>query len=294
VSCGDAESSINFNIAAVLNEAFPTTVFDWTGDATFGTFFFDVAQAVSAARLRRLEATPRILQQGTCPSREGIDCEGDLCRWGCVTAATTDCGTSSLTNWPALENDVKARLQALNLPCLGIADELEVILVVKDPEAGAGRAFRSGRDPNDVLTGSEGETRSDSLTRTIKVKSKMQFSFFSGNETAPSEQDVAGVVDEIKSFFWDHLSIDPDFAESFVGFEVDPGHTYSQDSELNFVSLIILDEDSENTPKEAAYAMTTYDFDEFIVEYAQKAEPLGVNHFRDSEWVRFTSAYGSH
>eukprot|EP00797_Seminavis_robusta_P021845 Sro343_g121910.1 ADAM metallopeptidase with thrombospondin type 1, motif (566) ;mRNA; r:11264-13035 len=113
---------------AALNENFESTVSDWYGTANFGDFAMDAKQVVDNTNQRG------DLDFATCPSREMVTCNADLCHWGCTTASTTDCGTSSLVNWRLLGTDVKERLGGLGYACLGNANNLNVVLVVDDPE----------------------------------------------------------------------------------------------------------------------------------------------------------------
>ena len=142
-------SSINTNIQAALNEEFAARVPDWQGAAVFGEFVFDPAQEidnVDPVATRRLAgqkgraggglraSNSRQLQEGTCPTRD-VDCtanDGDYCRWGCVTAATTDCGdpASTTDNWTNLAEDIRLRLAGLAYPCLGTPDLLKVVVTV--------------------------------------------------------------------------------------------------------------------------------------------------------------------
>lgn len=147
------ETTIATMIQAALNDNFATTVADWQGAASFGTFSLDLDQEVNnvgpfarrklqkrltstAGSLAQLASPPRNLQTATCPSsRAFVDCTADYCRWGCVTASTTNCGTPSLANWGNLAQGVRTRLAALGYGCLGLADQLEVVVVVDDPAA---------------------------------------------------------------------------------------------------------------------------------------------------------------
>jgi len=229
-ACDDEaqDSNINAVISDALNAAFPTTVSDWDGDALFGDFVFDGDQEVNNVdpfggfrrkRYLRVFTRPsqiddkrrRRLQEGTCPSRADVECTTDYCRWGCVTAATTDCGTSSLVNWPNLAEDIRAELAALGYDCLGIPDQLQVVLLVDDPEApGAARSFSSNsladnpegekvdendnendnenpdenvndnvnEDPNALLVNSEAEQDeavNDATTATFSINSELDF-----------------------------------------------------------------------------------------------------------------------
>jgi hypothetical protein len=103
---GDEEEQIAAAISAAMNEAFPTTVSDWDGQAFFGVFGFDSNQEVNnLGSLRRkqrrrlgssllppinlvVDDTGRSLQESSCPSRGDFECTADFCRWGCLTAKT--------------------------------------------------------------------------------------------------------------------------------------------------------------------------------------------------------------
>ncbi|CAB9509524.1 mucin 5B, oligomeric mucus gel-forming [Seminavis robusta] len=318
VECtSEQDSAISISIANALNDNFPTTVPDWDGDAYFSDFVFDPAQQVdNVARRRLLTATSsrmlpsggRILQQGTCSSRDGIGCSGDRCRWGCLPAATTDCGVSALTNWWLLGEDIKASLGALGYPCLGDPALLDVILIVEDPELATGRAFRPDeedvpsvkKNPNEMLLHSQqcqdeaDEAQADTPSRTIRVKSELDFEFFNGTAAAPSNEELVGLKCVIKLFFAEEFQkSNPDF----VGFDVaTPSHKFKRDHgantdtfEYDFIAVVDLLKASKLTPKHIAETMAMKDFDKFIQNYVWNAPPFERNEFYDTQWVRFTA-----
>lgn len=313
-ACDSAEqdNAINANIQAVLNDNFATTIPDWVGEAMFDTFVFDPDQEVTNfdpfVRRRKLRLDERDLQEGTCPPRD-VECTADFCRWGCVTASTTDCGTSALTNWWRLGEDIRDRLSGLGFDCLGNANELEVVLLVEDTETGAGsrtafwrdtsnKSNKENVDPNEILLGSEGgdgEQADDQPTRTIHVKSELDFHFFEGEADAPSEEDVSGLVREIKAFFTDRIGNDPRFADDFIQFDVSAhSHKYLRDAdantdtfELDFRGDIVLALDSQQKPKELAKAMSEYSFNDFIEEFVWETPPFKRNQFYETKWVQF-------
>lgn len=135
--------AINTNIQQALNENFATTVTDWQGTATFGSFIFDESQEVN-----NVEGNDDVIFQDDtvqdddnnlptlCPSRAAVGCGApDYCRWGCVNASTTNCGNppSTTDGWTALEEDIRARLAGLGFDCLGLPDQLQVVLVTDAP-----------------------------------------------------------------------------------------------------------------------------------------------------------------
>lgn len=131
-------ASIAQNIQSALNDNFAATVKDWHGKAIFGEFVMDPNQMVDnldnagllRRRLRGTNTDVRSLQGGLCPSRS-VDCSSDACLWGCLEVATTDCGNprSSTTSWPiSLAGDVQNRLASMGRSCLGISDQLRVVV----------------------------------------------------------------------------------------------------------------------------------------------------------------------
>jgi len=142
VDCdSDAQDElISTNIQAVLNEQFGTRIPDWKGVAAFGEFIFDGNQAVDnlkeadAVVRRNLRRSRNLQDAAACPTRN-VDCSSDvadLCRWGCVTATTTDCGepASTTDSWPNLADDIQVRLASLGFACLGTPAELKIIVNV--------------------------------------------------------------------------------------------------------------------------------------------------------------------
>jgi hypothetical protein len=143
------DNSIRVQIQEALQQNFATTVNDWKGTAVFGEFLFDRTQAKDNSplggvrRARTLRATGhdsqrtnnevhRFLQEASCPART-VDCSAtvaDYCRWGCVGVDATDCGSvaSSTKSWALLAKDVKSRLAGLGFQCLGLADQLNVVV----------------------------------------------------------------------------------------------------------------------------------------------------------------------
>jgi len=325
----DEDNAIAASIQEALNSNFATTVPDWDGDAFWGPFVFDSTQeARSGGDERRWLMfnggflPRRMLQQGTCSERF-VDCEGDTCRWGCLTASTTDCGTSSITNWGSLDEDVRDSLVGLGFSCLGDPEQLEVILVVEDPEA----ETRSGVDHfevkpkaasldlNEKLLQSEGgagATVADRVARVVHVESRLKARFFAGDERNPTQADISGLIPQIAAFLMDQMKKDPLFVvagDSSSGVSVvsrvevemsDAGHkVYLRDAdtntdtfELDLAIYVNLTTDSQLTVPEVAKAMTKYDMNRFIRYYAWKSEPYKQNQFYHTQWVRFVTKKG--
>lgn len=290
---------MNANIQAALNENFAATVPDWNGDVQFGAFQFDPEQEVNNVDGRRkLTIIGRRLQEGTCPPR--IDeCDADFCRWGCLVASTTDCGTSALTNWIRLEEVVRERLLGLNFPCLG-TDELQVILVVEDPEASrtVQASLKDSKASNEILLADqEAEAVDDRSGRVIEFSSELDFHFFEDPLEPPSSGDINGLVREVKAFFNDKIRTDPRFDEDFIVYDMaNISHQYLRDGDANadifklqFVSKITLKQESTQQARETATAMAHLDFNEFIGDYAWKSTPLGLNPFQRTEKVLFSA-----
>jgi hypothetical protein len=332
-ACGseDQENSINTNIAAALNQAFPTTVSDWDGVANFGTFIFDLEQEVnnvdSSARrhlgwLQSLfimnsgndhDEVPttsgsRSLQEGTCPVRD-VECTADYCRWGCITASTTDCGTSTVTNWGNLADDIRARLATLGYDCLGIPEELDVVLLVGDTPLNEALERSSVEpdvhDPNAILTNSDEtpDAEDDSRTRTLEVDVKLQFHFFNGTAHEPNLNEIMALVQETKDFFAHRLAREPYLANWFVYFTMsDIFHHYEESPsdeaptavdadifELDFLAHIEVLEPFPYKAKDLAKTMADSDFESYIERYVWESPPFQRNQFYETKNVVFVS-----
>jgi hypothetical protein len=153
---GEAEeASIRVAVKEALKQNFATTVSDWQGTVFFGEYLLDVTQVQDNSRLEggrrdralgsaggtgghqkkngfRSHQVRRFLQESACPART-VDCSStvaDYCRWGCIGVAATDCGSphSPTKSWPLLAEDVRSRLAGLGFKCLGVADELKVVV----------------------------------------------------------------------------------------------------------------------------------------------------------------------
>jgi len=301
----DQESCINTNIAATLNEVFPTTVPDWEGTADFAGFVFDPAQEVLNRR-RLAEAssgtTARFLQEGECPTRN-VDCGADYCRWGCIQVATTDCGTSALTNWVNLGEDLRAKLATLGYDCLGIADELGVVVLVDDANTGSVSRdnilfSRTRKDPNAILEGSSGDDAEDDATvRTLSVRGDLTFHFVDGTAKEPTDEEISSLEEKTTEFFSDNLKIDPKFSKHFLQFELeDVSYRYIRGEdddrdvfEMTFLGQTQLDLASRQNHRDAAEAMASFDFDEYIASYVWNSEPFERSQFYETTSVKFVS-----
>lgn len=129
---------MKMTISNLLNRVFPVKVPSWNGNALFGPFDWDTEQQVSTAKRRRLRSRTLTEDATTtstteCPQRD-IECEGDVCLWGCLPVETSNCGVSSLVNWVALETEIQDSLLQLNYTCLGNTSQLQVNMVVDDQQ----------------------------------------------------------------------------------------------------------------------------------------------------------------
>lgn len=295
-SCTAAqEACINANIEAILNEVFPSTVPDWEGLATFGAFLFDKDQQVQNVAGEGVERQ-RKLQGGTCPTRN-VNCEGDTCRWGCVQATTTDCGTSSFTNWFNLGEDIRARLASLELDCLGVAEDIEVVLLVDEANTGSVTRWRADTRNGEVADTDEG----DPNFKTIPVRGDLTFHFYDGRAGEPTEDEITALTKETEKFFTDRLSTDPEFSTDFHGFYLeDISYQYYREAESNdkdvfeisFLGKMKLSLDTELNRKDAAQVMASFDFNAYIKEYVWNASPFRRNQFYETNEVSFVSKDG--
>ena len=308
----DQDQQIASAISDAMNEAFPTTVSDWDGEAFFGPFGYDPSQEVNnVGRLRRRQlrgntiitttSAQRDLQEASCSSRGDIDCFGDYCRWGCLTAATSDCGTSSLANWANLGEDIRTRLIALGFDCLGIPDELEVIVLVDEPEEpgsifGTSRSGENG-DPNKILTDSEAtpETEDDSNSKIVGARVKLQIHFFDGKAEEPTQEEIVGLIRETQSFFIHQFSTNPDYATSFLAFYMrEITHAYDEGNEkdqfeLDFLAGVEVLKTSPRTSYEVSKVMSHMDYNEYISDYVWKTPPLERSEFYQTHFVKLIS-----
>lgn len=306
------EDQITAAITSAMNDAFPTTVPDWNGQAVFGPFAFDIAQEINntdpfAGRTRRflrsvagpVDAVERSLQQGgNCPDRS-VDCAADYCRWGCLSASTTNCATSSLINWANLADDVRKRLVRLGFDCLGIPDELDVIVILGDGATNNGGSPASlGRDANAVLTNSQphGRTENDSPFKIFTLKSHLGFTFVTGQGNAPTDADVEALVEETKKFFTGVFSNYDEM--NFVLFNMEQlkssygANKTSDKFELDFIAEVVMQRTTEKTLREMAKKMSGANYNEYIENYVRNSEPFQRNQFYKTNSV-FFKAVGS-
>jgi len=160
-TCNTGEiNRITSAIQSILGQEFASTVEDWAGKATFINAKLDASGQVN--NLNNGQAQRQMDPGGSCPtSREDVfmDCKADFfCRWGCVTAQTTNCGAPLLANWADLGGIIQQKLVGLELDCLGDAEKLHVNAVVDDPKAEEVRAFKAESSKDDK-TEEEEESR---------------------------------------------------------------------------------------------------------------------------------------
>lgn len=312
----EQEAKINRVIARTLNIAFPSTVSDWDGDAYFGDFLFVDDQEVNNADpfgdlrqrrgLLRANAKPKtpqgrrgLQQKCTCSTRSE-DCSNDYCRWGCLEAATTDCGTSALTNWANLADDVQKALAQLGYDCLGVPDELVVIVKVGDEEK-----TRSGKDlveeeeavvktfhedtpsipslpsvdPNSILNDLQVDPNSilndlqdaaDEVAadgKAIAINSKLVIEFSEGRGSPFTDEQTTALLTMAKAFFSEIL-LQSEFGNEFLDFDV-TGLTSDYDAAtetltFTFTSVVDLSPDTIQTARTLATAMSNGDYEHYI------------------------------
>jgi len=318
----DSVSTISNAITTAMNNKFTTVVPDWQGSVGFAFLTFDASQDVLNAspggtrgRRRRLRqllgATADAGQQqkqmhralqGSCPDRsDNIACTADYCRWGCMLAPSTTCGINSLTNWVNLGDVVKEALQQLDDPCLGNTDEIQVNLVVVDPnqEENENGAFANEETTRSVegaktledmmdimLAPAREEANSDANeenaqapsssfppSKELEIKSELIFTFFEGQGRLPTQVEVAQVEQESKAFFSAALENHPNLGSVFQTLEfrqVTPKYDATANPDefvLEFITSVHVNEDSPVKAYESAKAIADSDFKKYILDY---------------------------
>ena len=308
----DEDNQIALAISNALNAGFPTVVTNWDGTAEFGEFVFDIDQEVDNVGnpfgrrgLVLRAATPRGLQigGGECPERS-LECTADVadrCRWGCVTAATTNCAEEALFDqWPNLAaNVLQAALVTLGFDCLGIADELNVELIVDTTPLPAATS-RSGNfdafTADMYRTADNKEEKTDVSTINFSVQSIIFFTFFDGEGQEPTPAEMDALVEETKKFFTNVFENDPSFAKDFIEFQMTdlvPKYNDEEASdqfELDFKSTVVLKDtvaDTITSSKQVAEVMGESDYKEYITDYVWSSEPFNRNEFYNTLAVQF-------
>jgi hypothetical protein len=198
-----------------------------------------------------------------------------------------------------LGEDIRNRLNTLGFDCLGIPEQLEVIVLVDDPESSEAplATSRIGSDANAILTNSEAtpDTEDDSTTKMLAVKVKFEMSFFEGKSQEPTQDEVDGLIRETRAYFIEQFSTNPDYADAFISFSMkNIAHTYDESNdkdqfELDFLAGVEMLKTSRRTAYQASEIMSHMDVNEYISDYIWKAPPLERSEFYQTHFVKLIS-----
>lgn len=283
----DETTNMNAAIESELNGAFHTTVPDWDGQVSFGEVSFAGARRQLAALRGAHKAVQR--QLASCSGRT-IECTADSCLWGCVVATSTDCGTSSLTNWANLAENVQAAVSGLGYACLG--SDVQANIVVDDPEGKGDLPVVAEKEKSmvevaeevveqestaqgfDAILASfaEDETVTDAPSRGLQIKSEFIFTFFEGTGRMPTEEEIKLADVASIAYFKQQFRANADFGSVFQTMTIsEPVPKYNPNNPDEFIlRCLITVAVNENAPvsaQEAAQIIADSDFPALIDQY---------------------------
>jgi len=244
------DSSIRMNVGVFLNNGFEFSV-RWPGAAWFDRFSFDPNQIENGhiqeskcgkGGLRCSQDDPPVRcgpgSEGirhcippVCPPRSiDMPCKGDLCRFGCIVAHTTNCeiGEPSFQEWESLGGVLRMALKHLRYECLGDPNKLQVLVKVDPIQLGGdGPVFNPTHSPTYATTAPQSaetaiappkqveheggsssktfeqqysETTADEDTSKVLLSSSLQFFFPPDTGSQPDDERLSQIMSSTVAF----------------------------------------------------------------------------------------------